>query len=127
MAQAAALTTGLYLLALLPAWRWGSPALVRGVFYGFLLSLFLITTGFAAIRWAFYRPSKTFYRVVLGGMLVRFVIIGICLVLVRQSGSIHLYGFVGAVVASYVVLQVLEVRFIQAELAQPPRPNKTAK
>lgn len=119
--QAAALTAGLYLVVLLPTWKWGSPAMGRGVFYGFLLSLFLITSGFVAIRWAFHRPAKTFYGVVLGGMFVRFVIIGICLVFVRQAESVHMYGFVGAVMASYIVLQILEVRFIQAELAKSPR------
>jgi hypothetical protein len=106
---------GLYLLALTPAWKWGSPAVFRGILYGCLLSLFLISSGFMAIRWAFHRPPRTFYGVVLGGMLVRFVIIGICLVLVRRAENVHIYGFVSAVMASYVILQILEARFIQGE------------
>ncbi len=114
--QTAAVIVGLYLLALVPAWKWGSLAVFRGILYGCLLSLFLISSGFVAIRWAFHRPPRTFYGVVLGGMVVRFVIIGICLVLVRRTENVHIYGFVGAVMASYVILQILEVRFIQGEL-----------
>jgi len=87
--------------------------------YGFALSLFLVSTGFLAIRWAFHRPPKIFYRVVLGGMAARFAVIGICLYVVRRAGNVDIYGFVGAVMASYVVLQILEVRFIQTE--QPRR------
>jgi hypothetical protein len=52
----------------------------------------------------------------MGGMLARFVIIGVCVVVVRQMENVHIYGFVGAVMASYVLLQVLEIRFIQMEL-----------
>ena len=80
------------------------------------MSLFLITSGYAAIQWAFHRPTKTFYGVIMGGMLVRFVIIGICLVVVRRMENVHIYGFVGAVMASYILLQILEIRFIQMEL-----------
>jgi len=114
--QAVALSAGLCLLALLPAWKWGSSAVFRGILYGCLLSLFLISSGFAAIRWAFHRPAKIFYGVVMGGMFARFVIIGICLVLVRRAENVHIYGFVGAVMTSYVILQILEVRFIKGEL-----------
>lgn len=114
--QAAGLTVVLCVVALLLADRFGSPAILRGVWYGCILSLFLITSGYAAIRWSFHRSAKTFYGVVMGGMLARFVIIGICLVIVRRMENVHIYGFVGAVMASYILLQILEVRFIQAEL-----------
>lgn len=114
--QSAGVSTALGIIAVLLAWQWGSPAIVRGVGYGCLLSLFLITSGYVAIRWAFHRPAKTFYGVVMGGMLLRFIIIGISLVLVRQAEGVHIYGFVGAVMASYILLQIFEVRFIQAEL-----------
>jgi hypothetical protein len=123
--QATGLSIVLAIVALFFAWRWGSADLVRGVGYGSLLSLFLITSGYAAIRWAFHRPAKTFYSVVLGGMLIRFLIIGICLVLVRMAENVHIYGFVGAVMASYVVLQVFEIRHIQTELrSRTPQKGK---
>jgi hypothetical protein len=121
--QAAGLTAALCAITLFAAERFGSPAMVRGVWYGCLLSLFLMTSGYAAIQWAFHRPAKTFYAVVMGGMLVRFVIIGLSLVVVRRMENVHLYGFVGAVMASYVLLQVLEIRFIQTEL-RPKQINK---
>jgi hypothetical protein len=116
MAPAAALISGLSMLALFPAWRWGTPEIFRGILYGCGLSLFLISSGYAAIRWAFHRSPKIFYSVVLGGMVARFVVIGVSLVLVRQAGNVHLYGFVGVVMVSYILLQILEVRFIQREL-----------
>lgn len=84
-----------------------------GVVLGYLISLANILFAFFSIKWAFDKPTKTFFSVVLGGFFVRFVVLFLGLFLVWKLTNIPFVGFVVSLVGFYLTLQFFEIRFIQ--------------
>jgi len=107
----------LILLAVLyPVYRFGSTELLRGVFYGYAASAMIIVSGFFSIQWAFTKSTKTFFAVVLGGMFSRLLLVGGVLWWAWKYARVDIKGFVLALMASYLMLQGLEIRFVQRAL-----------
>ncbi|RMD93690.1 MAG: hypothetical protein D6814_15330 [Calditrichaeota bacterium] len=86
-------------------------------------SLFIILLAFLANHWALSLTGKSFLRVVLGGMVVRFALVGLVLFLVWKYTRVNLYAFIGGLLGFYFVLQVFEVKFIQKYLLKKPKPS----
>jgi len=90
--------------------------MILGVFYGYLVSLANILFAFYSIKWAFDKPNKTFFNVVLGGMGIRFLFLIGALFFVWKFTQIHLLAFIISLVVFYLTLQMFEIRYIQKEL-----------
>ncbi len=90
----------------------------REIILGYLLSLIIFASGFVSIHWSFNRSLKTFMGIVLGGMFVRFVLIGIALFLFIRFTEIHILSFVLAFFVFYLIYQVFEIRFIHGKLSK---------
>ncbi|MFQ5636628.1 MAG: hypothetical protein ACE5IR_01370 [bacterium] len=110
------MTAAILLVAILPVSYLGSQALVKSVLYGYLVSLANILFAYYSIKWAFRKPSKIFYKVVLGGMGLRFFVLMLSLFIVWKFTDIPLIGYVVSLVGFYLALQFVEIRFIQKEL-----------
>jgi hypothetical protein len=106
----------IFLLALYPLHRFGGVGLVKAVCLGFILGLGNILFSFISIRWGFGRSTKAFLLVVLGGMMMRFFVLGIALFLIWRFTHLPLFGFLVAFIISYILLQYYEVRFVTQEL-----------
>lgn len=85
---------------------------------GYLISLIIFMLGFVSINWAFHRSLKTFMAVVLGGMFIRFVLIGTALFLLIRFTTIHIVSFVLVFVVFYIIYQIYEIRFINMKLSK---------
>lgn len=97
---------------------WGENGL-RSFLYGAGLSAFNIAVAYLVNRWAFARrQGAAFVKIVLGGMAVRFLIILVALYIVWEYTSMHLIAFVSALMGFYVILQIVEIGFIQKKLIQ---------
>ncbi|HEX9974370.1 MAG TPA: ATP synthase subunit I [bacterium] len=88
------------------------------IFLGYLISLFIFVLGFISINWAFDRSLKTFMGIVLGGMFLRFVLIGVALFLLIRFTNIHIFSFVLAFFVFYIIYQFYEIRFINVKLSK---------
>ena len=88
------------------------------IFLGYLISLFIFVLGFVSIDWAFNRSLKTFMGIVLGGMFLRFVLIGVALFLLIRFTTIHIFSFVLAFFVFYIIYQFYEIRFINVKLSK---------
>ena len=66
--------------------------------------------GLSAI-WAFDRPQPVFLKAVLGGMVIRMLVICVGLVLLIKFTALSVYGLVFSLFASYLLFQILEIRF----------------
>ncbi len=88
------------------------------IFLGYLISLFIFVLGFVSINWAFDRSLKTFMGVVLGGMFLRFLLIGVALFLLIRFSNIHILSFVLAFFIFYIIYQFYEIRFINVKLSK---------
>lgn len=96
--------------------QYGGKNLAISFTIGYLLSLFNVVLSFTSIRWGFKQKSKTFYFVVMGGMVIRFVIfVAITFVIIRFT-TLPLSGFLVSFVIFYLFSQYHEIRFINSEL-----------
>ena len=101
-------------LVLVLAAKWLlSGEIAKSVLYGYLYSLFTISAGFISLQWAFSKPMKTFLAITLGGMMLRFLLLGAVLFLVMRYTDIHFISFVISLVAFYFILQLFEMSFIR--------------
>lgn len=66
--------------------------------------------GLSAI-WSFDRPQPVFLKALLGGMVVRMLVICIGLVLLIKFTALSVYGLVFSLFSSYLLFQILEIRF----------------
>ena len=88
------------------------------IMLGYLISFAIFVLGFLSINWAFKRSLKTFMEVVLGGIFLRFVLIGVILFLLIRFTNIHILSFVLAFFIFYIIYQVYEIRFINLKLSK---------
>ena len=66
--------------------------------------------GLSAI-WSFDRPQPVFLKALLGGMVVRMLVVCIGLVLLVKFTTLSVYGLVFSLFSSYLLFQILEIRF----------------
>ena len=66
--------------------------------------------GLSAI-WSFDRPQPVFLKAVLGGMVIRMLVICVGLVLLIRFTALSVYGLVFSLFLSYLLFQILEIRF----------------
>jgi len=90
---------------------------LSGVLGGYLVGLVNVLFAFGSITWAFDKPGKTFFLVVLGGMGLRFLFFISVLFLVRSYAHAHLAPFVFSLIGFYLTSQIFEIQYIQKELA----------
>jgi len=112
------ITSGILLVAVTLTALFGNPGLVRGVVYGYLVSLANILFAYYSIKWAFGKSNSTFFSVVLGGMGVRFASVLLALFLVWKFSDIPIVAFVVSLMGFYLMLQFFEIRYIQKELSR---------
>ncbi len=110
------ITSGILLATVLVTSHFGNADVVRGVVYGYLVSLVNILFAFYSIKWAFGKSNTTFFAVLLGGMGVRFVLAIAALFVVWKFTEVPLVAFVASLIGFYLTLQFFEVRFIQKQL-----------
>ncbi len=84
--------------------------------YGFCGGLIIFTLGFFSVCWSLKKSIKTFMVVVIGGIMVRFLLIAGLIFWVIRYTSYNVFVFVLSLVAFYLVLQFFEFRFFNATL-----------
>ncbi len=110
------LTSVLLIISVAIVGKFGNSQMVRGVFYGYLVSLTNVLLAFFSIKWAFKKPNRTFYSVMLGGMGIRIVILFTALFFVRSLPQVHLIAFTISLIGFYLTLQFFEIKFVQRTL-----------
>ena len=66
--------------------------------------------GLSAI-WSFDRPQSVFLKTLLGGMVLRMLVICGVLILLIEVTALSIYGLVFSLFLSYLLFQILEIRF----------------
>jgi hypothetical protein len=86
------------------------------IIYGYLGSLFIFSLGFVSIVWSLKRSLKTFMSVVLGGIVVKFVLLAILIFLIMKYTNFDILYFVIIFVVFYIFYQLSEFRFINTHV-----------
>ncbi len=83
--------------------------------FGYAISLAIFVLGFFTIVWAAKKSLKTFLGFVLGGMFVRFILLGLAIYLLMRLAKIDIVYFMVSFLIFYFICQFFEIRFINAE------------
>lgn len=91
-----------------------SAAALRGTVLGVALAASGAIAGMVLTAWSMGKEQKVFFAALAGGILGRLAVFGAALAYVglRAPGAIDATATAAALLASYVVFQVLEVRLV---------------
>ena len=89
-----------------------TPGTLRGVLLGMGLATAGSIAGLALTAWSFARPHGQFMAALLLGALGRMVIYGVTLIYIALGTSLNPSAMAIGLLATYLVFQVLEVRFV---------------
>lgn len=89
---------------------WGVD-MVRAAAVGFGIGALNALAGGLSAIWSFDRPQPVFLKALLGGMVVRMLVVCVGLVLLIKFTALSVYGLVFSLFLSYLLFQILEIRF----------------
>jgi hypothetical protein len=102
-------TIGVWVLLGLPLYFFGSAPILGGALIGCVLPALGFIAGFYAVCWALHRAVRPFLIAVLGGVFLRFVVIGLTFVFLMRATNIHVYSFVFSLVGFYSLYMAIEL------------------
>jgi len=106
----------LFVVSLYPTFHFGGWVWVKGVMFGYLLSLLNILFSLLSIQRAFQKSIKTFYAIVLGGMMLRLFVFAAMIYLIWHFKLANVMAFIISFMIFYLFLQIFEIRSINKEL-----------
>ena len=89
---------------------------ITELIYGYLGSFVIFVLGFISICWALRKSLKTFMSVVLGGMVVKFLLLAALTFLVMKYTNLNIHYFIITFALYYLFYQLFEFRFINKNL-----------
>ncbi|MDI6766236.1 MAG: hypothetical protein QME52_05375 [Bacteroidota bacterium] len=99
-----------------PLWKSGTSEIIDSVIVGAVLTTVNVLLGYAAIEYSFGKSVSTFFKVVVGGMGIRLLLMAIALVVLIKIFNLHVAALIGAMGIFYVVFLTLEVLYIQKKV-----------
>ena len=104
-------------LVIVPLTLYSDPEIVQSVVASGLASLFHLLVGYALIEWGFDKSNTTFLKIILGGTLIRMIIlVGVVFILIRIY-QFHTMSLMFSFLAYYVLNLVLEIYLLQKKVA----------
>ena len=104
-------------LVIVPLTLYSDPEIVRSVVASGLASLFHLLVGYALIEWGFDKSNTTFLKIILGGTLIRMIVlVGVVFILIRVY-QFHTMSLMFSFLAYYVLNLVLEIHLLQKKVA----------
>lgn len=104
-------------LVIVPLAAFSAPEVVRSVVASGAASLFHLLVGYVLIEFGFDKSNTTFLKIILGGTLVRMIVlVGIVFVLIRVY-QFHTMSLMISFLAYYVLNLILEIYLLQKKVA----------
>jgi len=108
---------GAALLTYYPISEFATSEVIHGIIAGGVMSLINLLLGYVAIEISYERSHTTFLKYVLGGMVVRLMLMwGVLLVLIRLY-HFHSASLMLSLLFFYVMNLVLEIFYLQKRVA----------
>ena len=96
-----------------PLIRLGTPGIIVAASVGALLMTLNVLAGFLAIEYSIEKSYSTFLKFVLGGMVIRMLVLAAALVILLAVFSIHVGAFLTSIGVFYILFLTLEIMYIQ--------------
>jgi hypothetical protein len=110
-------TLGVIGVVIVPLMLTSNPEVVRSVVASGVASLFHILVGYALIEIGFDKPNTTFLKIILGGTLVRMIVlVGVVFVLIRFY-QYHTMSLMISFLMYYVLNLILDSHLLQKRVA----------
>ncbi len=108
---------GCLALTIYPISEFANEEIVKSIIAGCIMSLMNLLLGYFAIEYSFERPQTTFLKFVLGGMVVRLVLMwGIFLILIHFY-HFHSASLILSLLFFYVMNLTLEIYYLQKKVS----------
>lgn len=101
-----------------PLAAYGNGEVLAAATAGALLATLNVLMGFASIEYSRGRSTTVFFKVVLGGMGVRLLVMALLLVGLITVLRLHVGALIGSLGVLYAVFLALEVMYIQKKVSE---------
>ncbi len=113
--MSAVLLTIVVIAALIyPLKWWRGEDAFWSILFGGLISVAVVSVSFAALTWSFDKSTKAFMVTYVAGFLGRMVVLCGSVLLINLFDSMDLIAGATAILAVYLLLTALEIRYINA-------------
>ncbi len=113
---------GVVVLAAYPLARLASPDEIQGVIAGGIMSVCNFFLGYAAIEIGFDKSNTTFLKVVLGGMVIRLILMWSVFLILIAVYNVDRTSLVISLMSLYIVNLVLEIYFLEKKVSVKNQP-----
>lgn len=103
-------------VASVPLLWYGTPEVVEGAMAGALLSTVNVLLGYAAIAYAFDKSTTTFFKVVVGGMGIRLLLLALALVVAIKAIKLDVVALICSMGIFYAAFLAIEVIYIHKKV-----------
>ena len=104
-------------LAYYPLSAFATPDVIDGVIAGGIVGFLNLMLGYAAIEFGFDKSNTTFLKIVLGGMVVRLLLMWGALAVMLKYYDFHEASLIFALLFMYIMALVLEIYYLQKKVA----------
>ncbi len=105
-----------FMIVWLPLSLWKGLQFLVTPFISCLISFSVILFAYYLNRWAFQKSNKVFFRVLVGGMVARIVIVVALIFLVWWLFQLSPTLFLISLIAYYLIFQIMEAMFLQKQM-----------
>ncbi len=107
-----------FLAIWLPLSLWKGQQFLVTPFVSCVISFFVILFAYYLNRWAFQKSNKVFFRVLVGGMVARIVLVVALIFLVWWLLHLSPTLFLITLIAYYLIFQIMEAKFLQNQMGK---------
>ena len=99
-----------------PLLRWGTPDVIAAVLAGAAIATVNVLLGFASIDYCQGKSTLTYFKVVIGGMGIRLLLMCGALVLLLFGFTMNTAALIWSLGFFYMVFLIMEVLYIQSSV-----------
>jgi hypothetical protein len=107
---------GTFLISFYPLYLNFSKAVLLAVIIGCLISTLNVLSGYFIIAFSIDKSNKTFFKSIIGGMILRLFGVGAITVLLVKVAKIEMIGFLISMFFFYFIFLILEVLYLNKRL-----------
>ena len=104
-------------LAYYPLKEFATPEAVKGVVAGGIVGFVNLMSGYAAIEFGFDKSNTVFLKIVLGGMVIRLMLMWGALAVMLKYYAFHEASLIFALLFMYIMTLVLEISYLQKKVS----------
>ncbi len=116
----------LLIMSLIASYSMFHAKFVQEILLGYFTCLFIFSAGLFSAHWSFSKSLKAFMVTLMGGMVLRFVLIGVALFFLIRYTHFSIVFFLVTFFIFYIICQYFEIRYIHHMLSKEKKWAKSS-